>query len=41
LVLVACTGPAASTSESITVYTCVNDTTIQPVIQKFEAAHAG
>jgi ABC-type glycerol-3-phosphate transport system substrate-binding protein len=25
----------------ITLYTCVNDTTIQPVIQKFEAAHAG
>jgi iron(III) transport system substrate-binding protein len=40
-VLVACAGPTASPSQSITVYTCVNDTTIQPVIQKFEAAHAG
>jgi iron(III) transport system substrate-binding protein len=37
----ACVGPAASTSESVTVYTCVNDTTIQPVIQKFEASHPG
>lgn len=32
---------ATTTAKPITLYTCVNDTTIQPVIQKFEAAHAG
>ena len=37
----ACGSPTATTATSITLYTCVNDTTIQPVIQKFEAAHAG
>ena len=26
----------APTSETITVYTCVSDTTIQPVIERFE-----
>jgi iron(III) transport system substrate-binding protein len=30
-----------TTATPITLYTCVNDTTIQPVIQKFEATHAG
>ena len=28
-------------TESITLYTCVNDTTVQPVITAFKAAHAG
>jgi iron(III) transport system substrate-binding protein len=37
----ACGSQIATTAKSITLYTCVNDTTIQPVIQKFEAAHAG
>ena len=32
---------ATTTATSITLYTCVNDATIQPVIQKFEAAHPG
>jgi iron(III) transport system substrate-binding protein len=40
----ACGGQIATTTSTatpITLYTCVNDTTIQPVIQKFEATHAG
>jgi len=37
----ACGSQIATTAKPITLYTCVNDTTIQPVIQKFEAAHAG
>jgi iron(III) transport system substrate-binding protein len=41
-VLGACSSEiAATTATPITVYTCVNDTTIQPVIQKFEAGHPG
>jgi iron(III) transport system substrate-binding protein len=41
-VLGACGSEVATTTATpITLYTCVNDTTIQPVIQKFEAAHAG
>ena len=42
-VLGACSSEIAATTtvEPITLYTCVNDTTIQPVIQKFEAAHTG
>src|SRR6187200_3184582 len=41
-VLGACGSEVATTTTTpITLYTCVNDTTIQPVIQKFEAAHAG
>jgi iron(III) transport system substrate-binding protein len=31
----------AAQDESITLYTCVNDTTIQPVIEAFQAAHPG
>ena len=39
-VLAACGGgPTTSTQTPITLYTCVNDTTAQPVIQRFEAAH--
>ena len=34
-------GPGAPADESITLYTCVNDTTVQPVIEAFESAHAG
>jgi iron(III) transport system substrate-binding protein len=34
-------GPAAPQDESITLYTCVSDTTIQPVIEKFQAAKPG
>ena len=34
-------GPAAPQDESITLYTCVNDTTIQPIITAFQAAHPG
>ncbi|MBA3529295.1 MAG: extracellular solute-binding protein [Propionibacteriaceae bacterium] len=39
----ACGGGAqpAATSDSITLYTCVSDTTIQPVIKQFEAAKPG
>lgn len=45
LVLAACGGSGASggaaESESITLYTCVSDTTIQPLIEQFEAANPG
>ena len=43
LVLLAtgCSQPEASRAESITLYTCVNDTTVQPVIAAFKAAHQG
>jgi iron(III) transport system substrate-binding protein len=43
VVLTACGGnvPTESGSSSITVYTCVNDTTIQPVIKAFQAANTG
>ena len=34
-------GPAAPQGESITLYTCVNDTTVQPVIKAFQSAHPG
>jgi iron(III) transport system substrate-binding protein len=34
-------GPAAAQEQSITLYTCVNDTSIQPVIQAFQSAHPG
>ena len=44
LVLAACGSgqpePAAQ-QQSITLYTCVNDTTVQPVIKAFQAAHPG
>lgn len=39
VLLAACGGTTASSSSEITVYTCVNDTTIQPVIKQFEADH--
>ncbi len=32
---------SSSSAESITLYTCVNDESIQPVISQFEDAHAG
>jgi iron(III) transport system substrate-binding protein len=46
LVLAACGGSQASprsgsTAGAITLYTCVSDTTIQPVVQAFEKAHPG
>lgn len=43
LALVAACGgsPEASGSEPITLYTCVSDTTIQPVIEQFERANPG
>src|SRR4029453_15687733 len=42
LLLAACSsGPGTSQKQSITLYTCVNDTTIQPILQKFQAAHPG
>jgi iron(III) transport system substrate-binding protein len=34
-------GTGAAKSDQITVYTCINDTTIQPVIKAFQLAHAG
>ena len=33
--------PVASEPAQVTLYTCVSDTTIRPVIQRFEAAHPG
>jgi iron(III) transport system substrate-binding protein len=33
--------PGAPQQQSITLYTCVNDTTVQPVIKAFQAAHPG
>ena len=42
LLLAACgSGPATSQDESITLYTCVSDTTVQPILEKFRAAHPG
>lgn len=44
LVLAACGGADAgieAKGQTVTVYTCVSDTTIQPVIDAFEAAHEG
>jgi iron(III) transport system substrate-binding protein len=42
LLLAACSsGPGTSQKQSIILYTCVNDTTIQPILQKFQAAHPG
>jgi iron(III) transport system substrate-binding protein len=42
LFLAACgSGPATSRAESITLYTCVTDTTVQPILEKFHAAHPG
>ena len=43
LVLTGCgaTGSSGSKTKAITLYTCVNDTTIQPVITAFQAANPG
>ena len=42
LLVAGCSQPESSPrTESITLYTCVNDTTVQPVIAAFKAAHAG
>jgi iron(III) transport system substrate-binding protein len=42
LVLTACSGfSTASTPEPMTLYTCVSDTTIQPVIERFERDNPG
>jgi iron(III) transport system substrate-binding protein len=41
LLTTGCSQPATSRSESITLYTCVNDTTVQPVISAFKAANTG
>jgi iron(III) transport system substrate-binding protein len=42
LLVAGCSQPESSArTESITLYTCVNDTTVQPVITAFKAAHAG
>lgn len=42
VVLAACGDSSdASGSDTITLYTCVSDTTIQPVIEQFEAANPG
>ncbi len=41
LLATGCSQPAAPRTESITLYTCVNDTTVQPVIAAFKAAHQG
>lgn len=44
LCLVACgggSGGGSGSEKSFTLYTCVSDTTIGPVIKKFEAAHPG
>jgi iron(III) transport system substrate-binding protein len=35
------TGSGAPEDQSITLYTCVNDTTIQPILEAFEAAQPG
>jgi iron(III) transport system substrate-binding protein len=40
LLLAACSSaPTAAQRQSITLYTCVSDTTIQPILEKFHAAH--
>jgi iron(III) transport system substrate-binding protein len=41
LLTTGCSQPATSRSEPITLYTCVNDTTVQPVISAFKTAHPG
>ena len=41
LFLTACGGSNASPAQSITLYTCVNDTTIQPVLTQYQATHPG
>jgi iron(III) transport system substrate-binding protein len=43
LVLAACGegGASAGPAQEITLYTCVNDTTIQPVLKEFQATHPG
>jgi iron(III) transport system substrate-binding protein len=41
LLATGCSQPEASRAEAITLYTCVNDTTAQPVIAAFKAAHPG
>ena len=41
LLPVACDSSSGSDTESITLYTCVNDETIQPVISEFEADNSG
>lgn len=41
-VIAACGGSSgASASQAITLYTCVNDTAIQPVLKEFQATHPG
>jgi iron(III) transport system substrate-binding protein len=37
--LTACSGSSASPAQSITLYTCVNDTTIQPVLAQYQGTH--
>jgi iron(III) transport system substrate-binding protein len=39
LLTTGCSQPATSRPEPITLYTCVNDTTVQPVISAFKTAH--
>jgi iron(III) transport system substrate-binding protein len=34
-------GDGGASSSTITLYTCVNDTTIQPIISRFESEHSG
>ncbi|MGI8888971.1 MAG: extracellular solute-binding protein [Nocardioidaceae bacterium] len=41
LLPLACDSSGGSSSESITLYTCVNDESIQPVISQFEAEYSG
>ena len=42
LLLAACgSGPTTAQEKSITLYTCVSDTTIQPILEKFHATHPG
>jgi iron(III) transport system substrate-binding protein len=41
LLATGCSQPEAPRAESITLYTCVNDTTVQPLIAAFKAAHQG
>lgn len=43
VLLAACGGGSSDTSSArqITLYTCVSDSTVQPVIKQFEAAHPG
>ncbi len=41
LLPLACSGDTAESSDTITVYTCVNDETIQPLIEEFERTNEG